>query len=146
MNSQSIADIASKLFPLTKLFRGVFSSNNIEKFSSFPYCLIANTDRMGSMGSHWVAIFVNDRNNVEYFDSYGEPPNEDLKSHLSKFARIKHGNVKLQSFFSDTCGYYALFFLFMRSIGIEYDSIIKILRNRSDRDIYVKNFITQNIR
>ena len=49
-------------------FNGVDSRNNLPKIKSRAYMI--NLNGYESMGTHWIALYVND-NNVTYFDSFG---------------------------------------------------------------------------
>ena len=55
-------------------FNGVYSRNNLTKIKDGAY--IINLDQYESIGTHWIALYVND-NNVTYFDSFGD-------EHISK--------------------------------------------------------------
>ena len=48
-------------------FDGVYSRNNFYEIKDRTY--IINLDEYESIGTHWVALFVND-NDVTYFDSF----------------------------------------------------------------------------
>ena len=48
-------------------FNGVDSRNNLPKIKSRAYMI--NLNGYESMGTHWIALYVND-NNVTYFDSF----------------------------------------------------------------------------
>ena len=49
-------------------FNGVYSTNNLAKIKDGAYEI--NLDEYRSIGTHWIALYVND-NNVTYFDSFG---------------------------------------------------------------------------
>ena len=49
-------------------FNGVYSRNNLHKIKSGVY--IINLNESESIGTYWIALYVND-NNVTYFDSFG---------------------------------------------------------------------------
>ena len=49
-------------------FNGVYSRNNLPKIKSGVY--IINLNESESIGTYWIALYVND-NNVTYFDSFG---------------------------------------------------------------------------
>ena len=62
------------------------------------------------MGTHWVALYVND-SNVTYFDSFGE-------EHIPKKIRKLIGNknvitnvYRLQAYNSIVCGYFCIRFI-----------------------------------
>ena len=48
-------------------FDGVYSRNNFYEIKDRTYTI--NLDEYESIGTHWVALFVND-NDVTYFDSF----------------------------------------------------------------------------
>ena len=48
-------------------FNGVYSRNNLFKIKDGTY--IINLDEYASIGTHWIALYVND-NNVTYSDSF----------------------------------------------------------------------------
>ena len=47
---------------------GVYSRNNLLKIKDRKY--VINLDEYKSIGTHWVALYIND-NNVIYVDSFG---------------------------------------------------------------------------
>ena len=49
-------------------FNGVYSRNNLSKIKDGAY--IINLDEYESIGTHWIALYVND-NNVTYINSFG---------------------------------------------------------------------------
>ena len=49
-------------------FNGVYSRDNLAKIKDGVY--IVNLDEYSDIGTHWVALWVNN-NNVTYFDSFG---------------------------------------------------------------------------
>ena len=49
-------------------FNGVYSRNNLPKIKNGEY--VINLDEYESIGTHWIAWYVNG-NNIKYFDSFG---------------------------------------------------------------------------
>ena len=49
-------------------FNGVYSKNNLPKIKDGAY--VINLDAYKPIGTHWIALYVND-NNVTHFDSFG---------------------------------------------------------------------------
>ena len=49
-------------------FNGVYPRNNLPKIKYWAYLI--NLDEYESIGTHWIAFFVNG-NNIIYFDSFG---------------------------------------------------------------------------
>ena len=48
-------------------FDSVYSRNNLPKIKDGAY--VINLDEFKSIGTHWIALYVN-RNNATYFDSF----------------------------------------------------------------------------
>ena len=66
-------------------FNGVYSRNNLPKIKSGVY--IINLNESESIGTYWIALYVND-NNVTYFDSFGV-------EHISKEIKKIIGNKRI---------------------------------------------------
>ena len=49
-------------------FNGVYSRNNLRKIKDGAY--VINLGEYKSIGTHWIALYVN-ANNLVYFDSFG---------------------------------------------------------------------------
>ena len=60
-------------------FNAVYSRNNFPKIKDGVY--VINLDEYESVGTHWIALYVNGNNNAIYFDSFGV-------EHIPK--KIKH--------------------------------------------------------
>ena len=67
-------------------FNGVYSRNNLPKIKDGAY--VINLDEYKSIGTHWIALYVND-NNVTYFDSFGV---EHIPKEIKKFIGNKNVN------------------------------------------------------
>ena len=50
-------------------FNGVYSRDNRPKIKDGAY--VINVDEYSGIGTHWVALYVQNNNNVIYFDSFG---------------------------------------------------------------------------
>ena len=82
-------------------FNGVCSRNNLSKIKDGAY--ITNLDEYGSIGTHWVALYVNGKN-LTYFDSFGV---EDIPKEIKKFIGNKNiiTNIyRIQAYDSIMCG------------------------------------------
>ena len=49
-------------------FNGVYSRNNLPKIKDGAY--VINLDEFKSIGTHWIALYVNPKN-ITYFDCFG---------------------------------------------------------------------------
>ena len=142
MNSMQIENILKRNCHTKKYFTGVYSSNTIPKLKKFPYCFVANTDKAGTVGDHWISCYVKNSKTVEYFDSFGEKPNEDLTKYLSNFNKIKLNKYRIQHPSSDSCGFYCIYFIVNKCLGVKFKTIIKTLyETRAMSDMLVKFFV-----
>jgi len=92
-------------------FLGCFAADEIPRTLNHGG-FIANTDTRRFPGSHWIAIYVDEKGVGEFFDSYGLPP--VVAQHL-KFLKLckkwKFNRKPLQSMTSSLCGQYAILYL-----------------------------------
>jgi len=145
MNSIQIDKILSSADLKTKkCYKGTFASNTIQKFKTYPYAIVVNTDRQGTPGTHWVGMFFTKPDTIEYFDSFGIwPPNSfDLHKYVGSFKFIKVNKIKLQHSLDISCGPYVIYFLVNRCNGVPFDTIVKSLSASSPyADTIVKMFV-----
>ena len=114
-------------------FNAVISRDNLQKIKDGAY--IITLDEYSDIGSHWVALHVNN-NNVTYFHSFGVDniPNE-IKAFI-KNKNIKKKNIfRVKAYDSVMCGYFCIEFtdfMFNGKILTEYTNIFHqiILRNK----------------
>ena len=71
-------------------FNGVYSRDNLPKIKDGAY--IINLDEYSDIGTHWVALWL-DNNNVTYFDSFGV---EHIPKEIKIF--INNKNIKTNIF------------------------------------------------
>ncbi|KAL3110856.1 hypothetical protein niasHT_014793 [Heterodera trifolii] len=67
-----------------------------------PYSMVINVDPSGSPGSHWVAVYCEQQNRVEYYDSTGiwPPLSPFIQNFLKSFAHIQFHQLPLQAPYS----------------------------------------------
>ena len=81
-------------------FNGVYSRDNLPKIKDGAY--IINLDEYSDIGTHWVALYVQN-NNVTYFDSFGvEHIPKEIKAFIINnnniiIIIIKHNNEYFQN-------------------------------------------------
>ena len=89
-------------------FNGVYARDTLSKRKDGAY--IINLDKYESIGTHWIALFVN-AENVKYFDSFGV---EYMSKEIRKFIRNKNiiTNIyRIQACDSVMCGYFCIGFI-----------------------------------
>ena len=79
-------------------FNGVYSRDNLQKIKDRAY--IINLDEYSDIGTHWVALHVNN-NDVTYFDSFGvEHIPKEIKTFVNRplCSASKNKNIKTNIF------------------------------------------------
>ena len=102
---QNDAQLSSKNEPK---FNGVYSRNNLPKIKDGAY--VINLDEYKSIGTHWIALYVN-AENVTYFDSFGV---EYIPKEIKRFIGNKNiiTNIyRIQAYDSKMCGYFCIEFI-----------------------------------
>ncbi len=117
------------------LFRGVYAMSRLPPRQRGVY--VINLDDHDEPGSHWVAVF--DDGNVEYMDSYGQPP-LDPRCIVFLGADFNYNRFRLQQQYSNACGFYCIYFLIHRARGYSANDILDLL-SRTDSGYVVKNFL-----
>ena len=125
-------------------FLGCFAENQVTFISvrSFPVFFIVNVDSSGSVGSHWIAVFLT-KTTIEIFDPLGFQFHlwTRVPCKLLSFINLYSTNRTLlisnpiQSASSVFCGFYCLFFILSRPL-MSFDSVqsffsSKLYRNKS---------------
>ena len=90
-------------------FNGVYSKDNLPKIKDGAY--VINLDEYSDIGTHWVALWVNNSNNVTYFDSFRvEHIPKETKTFINK-KNIKTNFFRMQAYNSLICGYFCIGFI-----------------------------------
>ena len=161
-NNESLTtqDINNIMFTF-KYYLGCFQNDKIDKILKYikknnlkKFCFILNTlnykekDKIG----HWISIYgdLEDDLSLEYYDSFGNAPNKELKNKLKNFIldiqpdyyiKFKINEQKEQSINSSLCGFFACKFLIERLNGLEFKEITKyksIKENEKDINNFKK--------
>ena len=90
-------------------FNGVYSRDNLSnKIKNGAY--VINLDEYSDIGTHWVALYVNNKT-VTYFDSFEV---EHIPKEIKKFIGNKNiiANIfRIQAYDSVMCGYFCIGFI-----------------------------------
>ena len=80
-----------KIYQNKSRFNGVYSRDNLPKIKDGTY--VINLDECCDIGTHWVALYVQN-NNIAYFDSFGQNKFQKKLKHLLV---IKHDKKYFQN-------------------------------------------------
>ena len=87
-------------------FNGVYCRDNLPKIKDGAY--IINLDEYSDIGTHWIALWVNNSNNITYFDSFGvEHIPEEIKAFIGN-KNINTNIFRIQANDSIMCGYFCI--------------------------------------
>jgi hypothetical protein len=148
MNTKQIYDVMESSGVCKKIFNGVFPLDLLPKRvdQNKSFACIVNFDKANQRGSHWVSIFYPGKGkSVEYFDSYGQPPQHfEIKSLLKKFGtKYIYNKQQLQGYFSTVCGQYCCVYLFSRFVGFSLTNFLKQFNKKKfdlNDDVIVRVF------
>ena len=92
-------------------------------------------------GSHWIATYVRD-NIINYFDSFGLLPFQELVDHAKrKNLTLLHQNQQLQNLYSATCGYVCLYFLNEMKKGVDYFDLLQVFSPDTNKnEKFIENY------
>ena len=123
-------------------FNGVYSRDNLpNKIKDGAY--VINLDEYSDIGTHWVALWVNN-NNVTYFDSFGV---EHIPKEIIKFIEnrnIKTNIFRIQAYDSIMCGYFCIGFIDFMFKGkslTDYTNLFSPNDFKKNDDAILKYFI-----
>jgi len=116
-------------------FKGVFSSDNCPLLKNPGESIIINFDRVNEGGSHFVAIYLQQKNVLKYFDSLDIPllPPE-LIVYLKQYSKIYDCSKQIQSFSSTYCGFYCMLFIMSNVFSVWKKTLDFFLIDRLEND------------
>ena len=165
LNNEALTtkDINNIMFPY-KYYIGCFSNDQIDDIIKYikkndlkKFCFILNTLNYKDKKNigHWVSIYgdLEDEDTLEYYDSYGDQPNKEIKKKLKNlildiqpdyYIKFKINSQQEQGIKNNSilCGYFASKFLIERLNGLTFKEATKYKTiKENDKDIKdFKNF------
>jgi hypothetical protein len=119
------------------IFKAVLARNELPSKVTFPSAYIINNKNNNHPGEHWIAFFYDENGNVDFFDSFARGPSAyGLTKYFLKTSKsINYNKIRLQSFFSEYCGYHAIYFILLRSRTIPLSRIENFFYDKKDVNI-----------
>ena len=103
---------------------------------------IYNLEPSYMSGSHWVTTYVKG-NVINYFDSFGMPPFQELVNHAKRNnLTLLHQNNQIQNIKTTTCGYFCLYFLNEMNKGNSYFDLLKVfnIHDTMKNERFIKHY------
>ena len=125
-------------------FIGVYPCNHLPVVNNYPASLILNTDPDWKPGEHWLAIYFNEIKEAEFFDSYGfSACHHKFEKYIKLFSTsYKNNSTQIQSYDSNACGYYCLYFIMLKSRGFTLSEINSLF---SKTDFKINDYLVSHI-
>lgn len=150
MNTEELLRCVQSDNVVRQSFKGVFPRDELPKkvVKQFPVSYIVNTDASGQEGKHWVAIYLENGERGDFFDSYGNPPSW-LAVEFVKFLKrnvygYSYNDKRLQGYYSTVCGQFCLFYLYHRCRGYDPREITRMFGKDGDvNDVLVNEFVNE---
>ena len=126
-----------------KGYLGAFPACEIPISKKKRYFFITNTDLHDEPGTHWTAWMV-EGDKIDFFDSFGRSPNnKQFPYEFKKFIlgkKVSYSAFRVQQYTSNTCGYFCMYYIYFRSLGLDFGYIINQLTDLKDNDDIVISF------
>ena len=126
-----------------KGYLGAFPACEIPISKRKRYFFITNTDLHDEPGTHWTAWMV-EGDKIDFFDSFGRSPNnKQFPYEFKKFIlgkKVSYSAFRVQQYTSNTCGYFCMYYIYFRSLGLDFGYIINQLTDLKDNDDIVISF------
>lgn len=144
MDNQQIESIVNSCPLARRNFQGVYAADTLPSTPPRlkPSTYICNLDTIDRPGSHWVAFYVPEQGDVEYFDSYGMIAPSIFHEFLGHDTYLYNERC-VQYPLSATCGQYAIYYIWMRSIINNMNDVLSVFTDVSllYNDILVNRII-----
>jgi hypothetical protein len=139
MNTAELDELLTADCKLSTVYVGTFPCDMLPSMVDHPAALVINTDPSTMPGSHWVAIYVDSGGRGEYFDSYGDAPeNVECVKFLNTNCRGGRNWIfskkELQAMDSNVCGQYCVGFLKWRVRGGSLEEFQNQFGSDTDRN------------
>ena len=146
MNSIQISKFMNQDKFIRNRFKGVYPIDLIPGDLTPPSIIVVNLDRSYEKGSHWIVLHYNDIECAEHFDSLGNKPDEVLQNLLTdQRISYKYNNKRLQNYFTDTCGFFCLYYSYYSCRGWTLGKILDTLsHDLKNNEEIVKDFVFTN--
>ena len=122
-------------------FNGVYSRDNLTKIKDGAY--IINHDEYSDIGTHWVALYVNDD-----FGSFGvKHIPKEIKAFIDRSSSITTNIFRIQAYDLMMCGYFCIRFINFMLAGktlTEFTNIFSPNSSKKNDDI-ILNYFMNNV-
>lgn len=124
---------------IRQMYGGVKAIDQLDILPKEPSIYIINHDPSTEPGTHWIALFID--STPEHFDSLGHYPINSLQNYIIINGPNYIVNTKrVQSYTSNSCGIFCLFFSYFRCRGYSFNEIMHMFSD----NLVVNEFVVQS--
>jgi hypothetical protein len=134
MNFEGFIKSFSKIKPLSnfdinnlckklKSFKGTYMRDELKSLKrSESESLIINYDLSKNSGTHWVLLFIKNKECI-YFDSFGLTPPPEVEQYCSGLSSRQYNSLPIQEPDSVLCGHYCVYVAWKLDSGEDFFTI-----------------------
>ena len=139
LNSMDIFFFLKKDNYSKNIFKYVIARDRLPKYVNYPSAYVINTHNSDQPGEHWLAVYYDSNGYCTFFDSFARSPKEFglEKFFNSTWTGWKFNQKRVQEHYTATCGYYCIYFILLKSRGLEIEDILILF---DDKDFIVNDF------
>ena len=126
-------------------FNGVYSRDNLPKIKDGAY--IINLDEYSDIRTHWVALYLQNNNNVICLNSFGvEHIPKEIKAFITN-KNIITNIFRIQAYDSRMCGYFCIGFIGFMLAGKTLTEYVNLFspNDFKKNDDMILNYLMSNI-
>ena len=146
LTTVQLNDVLMRNAVTNKSYIGAFPGCVKPWVKSKKYSFITNTHLHHKSGEHWNAWVVHGEK-ILFFDSFGRDPRDSsfpdiYRELLNGFKFFKYSKTQVQNFTSFTCGYYCIHFIYVLSLGLDFEFFLnEYTDNFEKNDLTVIEFV-----
>ena len=140
MNTFQISQILQSDSACSKIYGGTWPIDKIPARTQRPICYVINTSPSWHSGTHWIAVFLNNKEH-EFFCSLGTQPPKEVKRIMKRKNRLTKSKKRMQGLSSELCGQYCILYIMCRCRGYNLNNFLKCFSDCTKvNDNIVSNF------
>ena len=93
---------------------GIYMKDQLKKLPAKNGCYIINMSDSNEAGTHWIALYIKNKNAI-CFDSFGIAPPDEIILWLERVKNVSYSKKQLQDIANSACGWYCILFLYICS-------------------------------
>lgn len=132
------------LLPFQKkaIFKGVFACDVLPSKFTLPASFVINLSPKTNKGTHWIGLYIDEKGQADYFDSYGiAPENLNIRNFLRIHSnKLNYNKRQIQHLSSVKCGKFVCIFIIAKMYNKSFNDLLdRLSNNLTINDLVVEN-------